>query len=82
MFEKLVRDNNGVVVALNPQNPCPPNPVAMLTLLIQNMEKVLPDSPVGKVPVHLRKKQIYAHYPILRDQQPFIPPAKGEAPPS
>ncbi|TGO29754.1 hypothetical protein BPAE_0011g00260 [Botrytis paeoniae] len=26
------------------------------------IEKVIPDTPVGETPVHLRKRQIYAHY--------------------
>ncbi|KAI1842598.1 hypothetical protein JX265_012590 [Neoarthrinium moseri] len=43
------------------------------------LEKELPDA-VG-IPVHLRSKQIYAHYPILRDpgQKPF---PKAVDPPS
>lgn len=30
---------------------------------LQKLEKVIPDTPEGETPVHLRKKQIYAHYP-------------------
>ncbi|KAI0845833.1 NADH dehydrogenase, alpha subcomplex, subunit 8 [Daldinia vernicosa] len=45
------------------------------------LEKTIPDSPKDKPPVHLRTKQIYAHYPILRDrgQPPF---GKAIDPPS
>ncbi|KAI0425389.1 NADH-ubiquinone oxidoreductase 20.8 kDa subunit [Xylaria sp. FL1042] len=31
------------------------------------LEKTIPDAPKDQIPVHLRTKQIYAHYPILRD---------------
>ncbi|EPE08429.1 nadh-ubiquinone oxidoreductase kda subunit [Ophiostoma piceae UAMH 11346] len=40
-----------------------------------NLEKVIPDSAKG-TPVHLRQKQIYAHYP--RGGEPFVP-AKAES---
>ena len=29
----------------------------------QKMEKTIPGSPEGETPVHLRKRQIFAHYP-------------------
>ena len=31
--------------------------------LLQDLIKVIPDTPKGDVPVHLRQKQIYATYP-------------------
>ncbi|KAI1309597.1 NADH dehydrogenase, alpha subcomplex, subunit 8 [Xylaria venustula] len=55
------------------------------------LEKTIPDTPKDQIPVHLRTKQIYAHYPILRDRgQPTLgksidPPsaqAQAQAPPS
>ncbi|TPX11080.1 uncharacterized protein E0L32_007941 [Thyridium curvatum] len=45
------------------------------------LEKTIPDTPKGKTPVHLRNKQIYAHYPILRGDKPFVP-EKAESAPS
>ncbi|EON99675.1 putative nadh-ubiquinone oxidoreductase kda subunit protein [Phaeoacremonium minimum UCRPA7] len=45
----------------------------------QKLEKVIPDTPEGKTPVHLRKKQIYAHYPIIRGNEPFIPEKAKDA---
>ncbi|KAI1765773.1 NADH dehydrogenase, alpha subcomplex, subunit 8 [Hypoxylon sp. FL1150] len=45
------------------------------------LEKAIPDAPKNQTPVHLRTKQIYAHYPILRDRgQP--PLGKAIDPPS
>lgn len=29
----------------------------------QNLKKVIPDTPKGEIPVHLRQKQVYATYP-------------------
>lgn len=48
---------------------------------LQKLEKTIPDTPKNQTPVHLRTKQIYAHYPILRDpgQPPF---GKSIDPPS
>ncbi|KAI1323614.1 NADH-ubiquinone oxidoreductase 20.8 kDa subunit [Xylariaceae sp. FL0255] len=31
------------------------------------LEKQIPDTPKDQIPVHLRTKQIYAHYPIFKD---------------
>ncbi|KAL1845146.1 hypothetical protein VTK73DRAFT_1037 [Phialemonium thermophilum] len=45
------------------------------------LEKVVPDQPKNSTPVHLRRKQIYAHNPILRKDEPFVP-QKAEAAPS
>ncbi|KAJ2991126.1 hypothetical protein NUW58_g2633 [Xylaria curta] len=45
------------------------------------LEKTIPDAPKDQIPVHLRTKQIYAHYPILRDRgQPSL--GKSIDPPS
>ena len=33
----------------------------------QKLEKTIPDTPKNQIPVHLRTRQIFAHYPILRD---------------
>lgn len=53
----------------------------------QKLEKHIPDA--QGIPVHLRSKQIYAHYPNLRDpgQPPFkkavdAPGAQADAPAS
>ncbi|TGJ83664.1 hypothetical protein E0Z10_g5089 [Xylaria hypoxylon] len=50
------------------------------------LEKTIPNTPKDQIPVHLRTKQIYAHYPILRDRgQPSLgksidpPSAKAQA---
>ena len=43
----------------------------------QKLEKVVPDQPKNSTPVHLRKKQIYAHYPIMRPE-PFVPEKAAE----
>ncbi|KAK0725815.1 hypothetical protein B0H67DRAFT_571629 [Lasiosphaeris hirsuta] len=37
------------------------------------LEKVIPDQPIQSTPVHLRKKMIFAHYPIPSHAKPFIP---------
>ncbi|KAK3364510.1 hypothetical protein B0T25DRAFT_530397 [Lasiosphaeria hispida] len=36
------------------------------------LEKVIPDQPPQSTPVHLRKKMIFAHYPIPSHAKPFI----------
>lgn len=47
----------------------------------QKLEKVVPDQPTNSTPVHLRTKQLYAHYPILRGNEPFVP-EKSKSPSS
>ncbi|KAK3331246.1 hypothetical protein B0H66DRAFT_93511 [Apodospora peruviana] len=46
------------------------------------LEKVVPDQPANKTPVHLRPQQIYAHKWIDPTQKPFIPGEKPAAPSS
>ncbi|KAJ1335785.1 NADH-ubiquinone oxidoreductase subunit [Microdochium nivale] len=45
------------------------------TCVFENLklEKTIPGTPSYETPVHLRSRQIYAHYPVLRDrgQPPF-----------
>jgi len=48
----------------------------------QKLEKVIPDQPTISTPVHLRKRQIYAHRPILGKEGPFIPEKAAESAPS
>lgn len=45
----------------------------VLTHSLQKLEKTIPGTPSYETPVHLRSRQIYAHYPVLRDrgQPPF-----------
>ncbi|RYC56316.1 hypothetical protein CHU98_g9891 [Xylaria longipes] len=67
-----------------------PFPLYMLIQFAhQKLEKTIPDAPKDQIPVHLRTKQIYAHYPILRDRgQPPLgksidpPSAQAQAPAS
>jgi NADH dehydrogenase (ubiquinone) 1 alpha subcomplex subunit 8 len=42
-------------------------------LLLQNLEKVIPDQPKQSTPVHLRQKQIFAHKWIQRWEKPYVP---------
>ncbi|KAL8323867.1 hypothetical protein RB593_005348 [Gaeumannomyces tritici] len=43
------------------------------------LEKVIPDQPKNSTPVHLRRQQIFAHYPIMPNQKPFTPEKKDAA---
>jgi hypothetical protein len=40
------------------------NKFSLLFLLIRNqkLEKVIPDTPAGETPVHLKKRQTYSHH--------------------
>lgn len=58
-----------------------PAPQALINRASQKLEKTIPDAPKDQIPVHLRTKMIYAHYPIMRD--PGQPPlGKSIDPPS
>lgn len=45
----------------------------LMLLVLQKLEKVIPDQPKNSTPVHLRQKQIFAHNWIPRWEKPFIP---------
>jgi hypothetical protein len=34
-------------------------------VVIQGLEKTIPDTPKGQTPIHLRDKQLYADYPTV-----------------
>ncbi|KAK3354395.1 NADH-ubiquinone oxidoreductase 20.8 kDa subunit [Neurospora tetraspora] len=40
------------------------------------LKKEIPDQPPNVTPVHLRKQMIYAHWPIPRSAEVFVPPTQ------
>lgn len=40
----------------------------------QKLEKTIPDQPKNSTPVHLRRRQVLADYPLISSQGPFVPP--------
>ena len=44
----------------------------------QNLEKIIPDSPANQTPVHLKKRQIYAHQRLLGNGPADLELAKKE----
>ncbi|KAL2106546.1 hypothetical protein VUR80DRAFT_6568 [Thermomyces stellatus] len=38
------------------------------------LEKTIPDQPKNSTPVHLRRRQVLADYPLISSQGPFVPP--------
>ena len=72
-FEKLVRATRSEA---QPRLPLPA--ISLTVSIAQGLEKVIPDQPKDSIPVQLRRKQVFAHNQIPRNQIPFVTPTQLE----